>query len=256
MTSLERYAADPDLAGFRIVPHPSYRILLRSEFEPFAAAFGLRGAPVQRVALTDGGRVRHPIVTLPTGDRVVIRGYLRGGAVRHLVRETYLAGNRALEEARLTERARTHGVRAPLVVGAVERPARIGYTATLLTRWIPDTVELLRWLPSSTAAGRAEALLAAGREIGRMHAAGVAHPDLNLRNVLVGAHGAGEPIVHLLDFDRARGYEGPVPPHRRRADLRRLARSAAKLGAGIPAEGWEALRAGYGADWPLAGPLP
>jgi hypothetical protein len=63
--------------------------------------------------------------------------------------------------------------------------------------------------------------------------------------------GCTSPLVCLLDFDGARIYGGRVPRRRRAANLLRLARSARKLGAGIGADGWAALRAGYGASWPL-----
>ncbi len=54
----------------------------------------------------------------------------------------------------------------------------------------------------------------------------------------------------LLDFDKARVHPGPVPPARRAHDLRRIARSARKLRVNVGDEGWQALRDGYGADWP------
>jgi hypothetical protein len=56
--------------------------------------------------------------------------------------------------------------------------------------------------------------------------------------------------VWLLDFDKARVHAGPVPRARRATDLRRLARSARKLKADVGAEGWGALRDGYGEGWP------
>ena len=82
-----------------------------------------------------------------------------------------------------------------------------------------------------------------------MHAAGVAHPDVNLRNLLI-VERETAPEVWMLDFDRARVHAGPVPATRRTADLRRLARSARKLKAPVDADGWLALRDGYGDDWP------
>lgn len=89
-----------------------------------------------------------------------------------------------------------------------------------------------------------------GRQVGVMHGGGIAHPDLNLRNVLVTRSGAGGPAVHLLDFDRGRIYPRPVPTRRRRSDLERFARSARKLGAAVSPAGWKAFRAGYGDEWP------
>src|SRR5690606_7761053 len=112
----------------------------------------------------------------------------------------------------------------------------------LATRWIPDAAEMNRWLAEHTAAEREAVLREAGRQIAAMHDGGVAHPDLNLRNLLV----VDAATVHLLDFDRARLHAGPVPPARRARDLLRLARSARKLAAPVGRGGWEALREGYG----------
>jgi len=58
----------------------------------------------------------------------------------------------------------------------------------------------------------------------------------------------------VIDFDRARLFAGPVPAARRSRDLRRLVRSARKLGTSVSPADWEALRAGYGGEWPLPSP--
>ncbi|HKP75455.1 MAG TPA: lipopolysaccharide kinase InaA family protein, partial [Longimicrobiaceae bacterium] len=107
----------------------------------------------------------------------------------------------------------------------------------------PDGRDLFAWLAAEADETRRTAVLGEGaRQIALMHAAGVAHPDLNLRNLLV----AGDE-VYLLDFDKAAGSADPVPTARRARDLRRLARSARKLHASID---WPAFRAGYGDAWP------
>lgn len=237
----------PELAEFTLAePAPEVRVLVRRGYEGEAGVLaGVEGsAGAEAVA---GGRVPHPVVTLRGGERAVVRRYQRGGMVRHLNRERYLAGHRSWEELRALERARGAGVRVPLALAAGERREAVGYTATLATRWIPEARELAGWLRETGEAERARALREAGAQLARLHAAGVGHPDLNLRNFLVGADGAE---VHLLDFDRARLYPGPVPPPRRARDLRRMARSARKLGAPQGAAEWGALRAAYGEAWP------
>lgn len=170
--------------------------------------------------------------------------------MRHLNRDLYFLGRRAMEELRATERARHAGVRAPEVLAATERRRGIAYTATLATRWIPDAVDLSLWIRGRSPVEVSGALFAAGSQLARMHAGGVAHPDVNLRNLLV-AGSSGSLLVYLLDFDRARVGDGPVPRGRRSRDLLRLARSARKLRAPIGAAGWAALRDGYGDEWPL-----
>lgn len=196
----------------------------------------------------------HPVVELEEGTKVVIKEYLRGGAVRHLNRARYFVGHRAIDEAIATERARAAGVRVPEVLAAIERRHTIGYTAHLITRLVDRGTHGEAWLRPRSKGERTAALIEAGRQVARMHAAGIAHPDLNLRNLLiVEAPGSGCPLVYLLDFDRARLHDCQVPPSRRADDLERLGRSARKLGLALEDDhGWCALREGYGDDWPLA----
>ncbi|HEX8361523.1 MAG TPA: lipopolysaccharide kinase InaA family protein [Longimicrobium sp.] len=185
-----------------------------------------------------GGRAPHPVVALPDGGKAVVRRFRRGGMVRHLNRDRYFGGDRAEEELRATEAARAGGVRAPEVIAAGRIAAFPGYRAMIATRLIPGVRDAAAALAQG--ADRAAVLREAGRQIARMHAAGVAHPDLNLRNLLVGE--AGE--VWLIDFDRARVVEGAVSRARRERDLERLARSAAKLGLWLSPADRVALRGG------------
>lgn len=179
------YAAHPALAGYAALEHGPARMLVRRGLEPHAALLGRDGPPPSAETVA-GGRARHPVVVLPDGTRAVVRAYRRGGAVRHLVRARYLAGHRAFAELLATETARRHGVRVPTVLAAVERRMGIGYEAALATAWIDGAVESAAWLSASPSDDDRRAVLReAGRQLARMHAAGVAHPDVNLRNLLV-----------------------------------------------------------------------
>lgn len=246
---IERYVADPLLAGYVLLAEDGARMLVRRGYEASAARLGLHGTPPAD-GWAGGGREPHPVVTLPEGERAVVRTFRRGGAVRHLNRGRYFLGHRAFAELRAAEAALRGGVRTPLPLAATERRSRPGYTAHFATLWVPGALDLAAWLPEAASDRRLGVLREAGRQLGRMHAAGVAHPDLNLRNLLVREPGSGPAEVYLLDFDRARVLAAPVAERRRTADLLRLARSARKLGAAVGAEGWAALREGYGAGWP------
>jgi len=198
-----------------------------------------------------GGRVPCLVTTLPGGARIVIRRYRRGGVMRWVNRTHYFGGNRAFDELRATERARAGGVRAPVVVAAIERPGRLaGYRAWLATQLVPHAHDLAAWLHHSGAdeVRRRAVLAEAGRQMGLMHATGVAHPDLNLRNLLVAGDLGAE--VYLIDFDRADVGVSAVPRGRRERDLRRLARSARKLEVIVSPGEWAAFRDGYGDAWP------
>ncbi len=244
-----RYAADPHLADFLPLEARGARMLVREGYEAYADLLGLHGAPAPGGERVAGGRTSHALVPLPGGERAVVRVYRRGGALRHLNRERYFLGHRAFAELRATEAARANGVRVPLPLAAVERPALLGYTALFTTRWIPHSRDGESWLQAADPSAALAVLRRTGEQIARMHAAGVAHPDLNLRNLLVAEEQTA--AVYLLDFDRARLYRGPVPTRRRARDLLRLARSARKLCMPFDTQQWMALRKGYGAAWPL-----
>lgn len=256
------YLSDAALEPFLPIEIKGTRVLVRRGYERWPELLGQPGrAPMRFVG---GGRAEHPLIELPTGEHVLLRAYRRGGLMRHLNRDRYLFGHRAFDELRATERARLAGVRAPVVLSAVERPAAVGYTAVLATLWIEGATALADVLASPGRWAVAEPVLVeTGRQMGRMHAAGIAHPDLNLNNLLLTpaetprgrsrgpgiAPGSSVLDVHLLDFDRAR-VRRAVPPARRARDLRRLARSARKHGVPFGPAEWGALRAGYGPDWP------
>lgn len=246
----------PALLDFEHITDGRDRILVRRGYETYAPLLAPGGAAVARKLaeeLVSGGREPHPLIRLPNGERVLVRSYRRGGLLRHLNRKYYFRGQRALEELRATIRADAAGGRVPEVIAAAERRSGLAYTATLTTRWIEGAVVGVTWLRTAAAAERAALLSELGRQIALIHTAGISHPDLTLRNLLVvDKPGQPEPEVYLLDFDRARLSDGPVPPARRARDLLRLGRFARKLALPLEEDdGWVSLRVGYGAGWPL-----
>jgi hypothetical protein len=92
-----------------------------------------------------------------------------------------------------------------------------------------------------------------------MHDAGVEHRDLNLGNLLLrrGGSGAGEAFV--VDLDRARLWDRPVPLRLRIRALCRLERSTVKLFGERPLGGFDLRREWYrayaGGDVELAARL-
>jgi hypothetical protein len=146
MSWKSKLLAEPSLAGYRRLPHPTDRVLVVSELADELRDSGILTGGGERVEALAGGREPHPVFALPGGTRVVMRRYRRGGLMRHLNRGRYFLGNRALHELRVTARAIGGGVRAPRVVAAVERPESPGYSAWLLTRFVPGARELAAWL--------------------------------------------------------------------------------------------------------------
>jgi 3-deoxy-D-manno-octulosonic acid kinase len=178
------------------------------------------------------------------GRRWVLRHYRRGGFVARLLDDSYLwtgaDRTRAFREWRLLRELHAAGLPVPAPVAA--RYARSGllYRADLVTEELPTRLTLAQALQDAPLA--AGTWRAVGACVGRLHAHGVQHADLNAHNLLLGPQGA----VYVLDFDRGRvrsrgAWEQAV--------LDRLQRSLRKVTAALPPdrfddEAWQALRSG------------
>jgi 3-deoxy-D-manno-octulosonic acid kinase len=176
----------------------------------------------------------------------VLRRYYRGGWPARFSRDGYLFTGlhrtRPFREFALLGELSRRGLPVPSPLAAMCRKGLLTYRGALLTRRLAGVVTLADVL------GEPGAPVAAWRDAGaciaRFHRAGVAHADLNARNILWrGATGE----VFLVDFDRAR-----FDPGRRvhgSANLARLRRSLQKLwpaGAAVPMENcWRDLLEGY-----------
>jgi len=232
-------------AAYTLLRSGAVRAAIRADLVPALAPWLL--AP--RLELPPGAEAivsgRGPAYRVRVGDAapLVLRICRRGGLAASVVRETYLGLRpRPLRELALTAEARRRGVAAAEVLAArVE--GRLAYRGALVTAEVPEAATLLEALRRAPdGAARRGLAAAAGRAVAGLHAAGVFHADLNLRNLLVhpGPEGAR---VALLDFDRAWLGAAPLRPAARRRNLRRLARSLAKLDPGGQLAGAEERRA-------------
>jgi 3-deoxy-D-manno-octulosonic acid kinase len=162
--------------------------------------------------------------------RWVLRHYRRGGLVARLLGDRYVwtgaNRTRAFREWRLLRELRAAGLPVPAPVAARYERDGLFYRADLVTTELPTR----RTLAHALADGPLDAVKwrAVGTCVGRLHAYGVHHADLNAHNLLLGDDGS----VYVLDFDRGR--------QRPRGDweqavLERLQRSLRKVTAGLPA---------------------
>ena len=180
------------------------------------------------------------------GRRWVLRHYRRGGLVARLLDDAYLwtgaDRTRSFQEWRLLRELRAAGLPVPAPVAARYERDGLVYRADLLTEELPTRLTLARSLQHAPLA--ASTWRAVGACIGRLHAHGVHHADLNAHNLLLGAGDA----VYVLDFDRGRirargAWEQAV--------LARLLRSLRKVSAALPPgrfddAAWRSLLAGLG----------
>jgi 3-deoxy-D-manno-octulosonic acid kinase len=219
-------------AGFRSIGTPGGFVLLRDGASAVLERVVLAAEPdeVQGEPLTGAGRGASWCVAGDAGERGILRWYRRGGMVRHVARDRFFGWRpRPLRELIVTEEARRRGVAAPEVLAArVDRLALGCYRGALLTRAIEGAMPLAEVLRAHPPAVPREPLMTAvGHALRVLHDRGIQHRDLNAGNILV-APGGPEPVVWVIDFDRARLLPRLSRRRRRRA-LARLERSLAKL---------------------------
>ncbi len=177
------------------------------------------------------GRGRTPSVPLRPDVFAVLRRYRHGGLLAWLTRGLLLGPGRPLRELRVTARAQASGAPVPQVLCLALWPV-LGplWSALIGTREERPARDLLDELAARPAARERERLAAeVGGAVRRLHDAGVAHRDLQVRNIVV----TPDPTrrIVLVDLDRATFHRyGLVPTRRRAANLGRLVRSLVKMG--------------------------
>lgn len=174
--------------------------------------------------------------------QAVLRHYRRGGFAARLSSNRYLwLGERrvrSLAEFRLMSELHAAGLRVPAPLLAGYWREGLGYRAAILVERVADARSFADWRSQPDS----PVWEAAGLSIAHLHHAGVDHADLNANNLLVDPLGR----VWIIDFDR--GVRRSPDSGWREANLRRLARSLAKLSHGESQDwgrGFARLRAAY-----------
>jgi 3-deoxy-D-manno-octulosonic acid kinase len=198
-----------------------------------------------RGALEESAGGRGTVAFVQDGmQRWVLRHYRRGGLVARLLGDRYLwtgaDRTRAFREWRLLRELRAANLPVPAPVAARYERGVLFYRADLITEELPTRRTLAGALAAAPLA--AQDWRKVGECIGRLHAHGVQHADLNAHNLLLGDDG----VVYVLDFDRGRmrprgAWEQAV--------LQRLRRSLRKVTVALPPgrfdeAAWQALLLG------------
>lgn len=196
-----------------------------------------------------GGRGGVQLVATPAGA-AFLRHYRRGGMAARFSRDRFLwagvARVRSVREFRLLHALYRAGLPVPQPLGGAWQREGWVYRADLLTLALPHTRSLAAMIVE--AAGEPGLAGAVGACIGRFHARGVRHADLNAHNILVD----GDGVVSLIDFDR--GEQRAPRRAWQTANLRRLHRSLEKvsrtagLDPGWIAHWWPAFHAAWAAE--------
>ncbi len=229
--------------GVRVVARGDTRALFDEEIADAALAAGL-DRPWERVAPRPAGpgtgRGPRAVVALAGGPRLLVKQYLRGGALARVNRERYLDTRRFLRELDVSRRARDAGLPAGEALGVVLRRAQPGWRAWGLARYVEDAPDLARLYAGALPPEDALALGAAARRfVERLFDAGLEHRDLNLGNLLARREASGWQLF-VVDLDRARWAGRPLDRAARARVTGRLHRSWRKLfGASPPfGGGW------------------
>ncbi len=177
------------------------------------------------------GRGMAYAVPLPDGaTRVVVRRSRHGGLLAPLTGEIFFGPTRAPHELEMSLRLVREGIATPEVVAYITYDvAPLLRRADVATREVPGAIDLATALEGDRdPASVRGAVRVVARLLARMASAGVRHPDLNVRNVLIARDDNGNREAWLLDVDRV-WFDTPRHPRVREANLSRFVRSARKL---------------------------
>lgn len=210
------------LAGVDMIAHAPDAAAFREILEQ-RTLYAFAGAHPDRREIA--GRGAAFAVPLSTGSRVVVRHNRHGGLLAPITRDIFLAPTRAPKELEISSRLLDAGVRTPQVLCvAVYRTAGLFARADVATREVPNGRDLQTLLASEKRGSDARriAIDATALLLRTLRRAGVRHPDLNLKNVLI----AGDQ-AWLLDVDRV-VFEQTMSHAVGEANWRRFLRSARK----------------------------
>ncbi|MFV1958533.1 MAG: lipopolysaccharide kinase InaA family protein [Planctomycetota bacterium] len=171
---------------------------------------------------------RRPLRRLASVSRpLLVREYHKGGLLRHVRGRSMYGPLRPLRELVLHRRLDALGVPVVRAVACVVLPRGLGWRGFLLVEEVVgarDLEAVLYGFPVPGGVARGDALVRARRAVRCLHDAGVPHPDLHPKNILLAPDGT----VRLLDLDKARPADGLLDDRVRLANLVRMARSIEK----------------------------
>ncbi len=178
--------------------------LTRGQRDQLVACFHAEAEPS---GMRLGGRRRMPEMLLDDIGRVVVKSYYRGGLIARFNRQHYFRWRapRSDREFDWLNRVRQLGIRAPEPIATAYRGG-LFCRCWLVSRAVPVATSLAQ-LSVERPESLDAALARCCRQIDRLIAHRILHPDLHPGNVLV--DGDGE--TWIIDFDRARHYNGPRP---------------------------------------------
>jgi len=160
---------------------------------------------------------------------VAVRHAWHGGLFAPLTSDRFLVPTRAPREAAVSLTLQARGIHTPELLAYVLYPAGPGMRRVdVCTRYVANAWDfgaVLHGVAHGLDRGAAERAIVG--LLGQLARAGVVHPDLNVKNVLLVPGTQPTPAAWLLDVDVVQFHDGPPVPIMHR-NLRRLTRSIRK----------------------------
>jgi hypothetical protein len=223
------HPADAPLAGFQSFKLGRRVFYLRRDLVPRAAAILDALSSLASVVGT-GNRLSGCPLKLEDAPGLFARINRRGGLMGLVLKDLYFGVRpRPLRELSVAAAAHRRGIPVAEPIGAmVEWVAPMLYRGVYLTRALTGMTlwEFLRL--DDDAVVRTHIIEQTRQAVETMHRLGLVHADLNLNNLFV-TQSRDSFAVAILDLDKARLFQGPVPPKLRARNLARLRHSAHKL---------------------------
>ncbi len=169
-------------------------------------------------------------------EAVVVRHARHGGLLAPVTGDLFRWPTRAPAELTITHRLLQAGIATPAVLAYVVYPARLGFArADVATREVAGGEDLVAVLARvGVDERRAHVLPAVARLLDQLARAGVQHPDLNAKNVLLSGAPGGARKAWVLDTDVAlfgRAGDPAVGVRNRSRLLRSVTKRAAAFAA-------------------------
>lgn len=161
---------------------------------------------------------------------LLVKRYLRGGALARVNPDRYASCARFERELRVGQAARSAGLPVGEMLAVVVESARPGVRAWGFARLVEGAKNLHAWFRELAGDDALTMWRAAARTLAAMRDAGLWHPDLNLGNLVAAVPEPGhEPLVHVVDLDKARWNPDGLSAGAAQRMAARLERSWTKL---------------------------
>ncbi len=222
--------AEVQPSGFECVEDQGGTAWIRHDLEQTLIEAGLlrEGGLTRALPVRDEYQGRGSTAIVDVADTsLVVRRFLPGGLLRRLRSPVFARPSRPFRELELLESLRRSDISTLEPVAAVARRVPGGYALELVTLQLRGACDLLGFALGSRERGRRSRRVVwrrAGVTLARVHAVGLDHADLHLKNFL---ESDGE--VYIIDLDRSRLCTRLRPAQRHR-NLARLWRYVYRQG--------------------------